>query len=153
MSTALELLKAFAADRQLADFAPDGEGRAGLSVDGKVHVDLKADGDRLHVYSSLGPVPGSNERTVLGVLLVANLEGSLGQGPVMSIDPTLGDIVLGYELDARSAGSAAVLRAVGTVAEQAGIWRHRLDEIAARPKDVDAPSRQPEHIANLMNRA
>jgi Tir chaperone family protein CesT len=153
MSTALELLKAFAADRQLADFAPDGEGRAGLTVDGKVHVDLKADGDRLYVYASLGALPQSNQQTVLGVLLVANLEAGLGQGPVMSIDPTLGDIVLGYELDARSAGSAAVLRAVGMLAEQVAEWRQRIDEIAARPTDAEAPPRRPEHAANLMNRA
>jgi hypothetical protein len=152
MSTALELLKAFAADRQLADFAPDGEGRAGLTVDGKVQIDLKAAGDRLYVYGSLGPVSQVNERTVLGVLLVANLEGGLGQGPVMSIDPTLGDIVLRYELDARSAGSAAVLRAVGMLSEQIGEWRHRLEEIAARPKDVDAPSRRPD-VVHPMNRA
>jgi hypothetical protein len=153
MTAALELLKAFAADRQLADFSPDGEGRASLAVDGAVQVDLKADGDRLHVYGSLGAVPQADQETVLGVLLVANLEGSLGQGPVMSIDPTLGDIVLGYALDARSAGSAAVLRAVGMVAEQVGVWRQRLDEIAARPRDADAPPRRPEHFANLMNRA
>jgi hypothetical protein len=153
MTTALELLKAFAADRQLADFAPDGEGRAGLTVDGKVQVDLKAAGDRLYVYSSLGPVPGANQQTVLGVLLVANLEGSLGQGPVMSMDPTLGDILLGYELDARSAGSAAVLRAIGMVAEQVGVWRQRLDEIAAEPRGDDAPPHRPDHLANLMNRA
>jgi hypothetical protein len=98
-------------------------------------------------------VPQADQETVLGVLLVANLEGSLGQGPVMSVDPTLGDIVLGYTLDARSAGSAAVLRAVGMIAEHIGVWRQRLDEIAARPGDADAPSRRPEHIANLMNRA
>jgi hypothetical protein len=153
MTAGLELLKAFAADRQLADFAPDGEGRAGLAVDGKAHVDLKADGDRLHVYGSLGAVSPANQATVLGVLLVANLEGSLGQGPVMSVDPTLGDIVLSYTLDARSAGSAAVLRAVGMLAEQIGAWRQRLDEIAARPRDADAPLRRPEHIAHLMNRA
>jgi hypothetical protein len=65
----------------------------------------------------------------------------------------LGDIVLGYELDARSAGSAAVLRAVGMLAEQFGEWRRRIDEIAARPRDAEAPPRRPEHVANLMNRA
>ena len=153
MTSALELLKAFAADRLLADFTPDGEGRAGLTVDGKAHVDLKADGDRLYVYTSLGALPQSNQHTVLGVLLVANLDAGLGQGPVMSIDPTLGDIVLGYELDARGAGSAAVLRAVGMLAEQVGEWRQRIDEIAARPSDAQAPSRGREHVANLMTRA
>ncbi len=152
MSAAEELLRAFAADRQLSDFAIDAEGRAGLTVDGKVQVDLKADGDRLYVYSSLGPLPAANQDDVLTVLLAANRRAALGEGPVMAIDPTLGDIVLSERLDARTASSATVLRTVAGIAEQVETWRHRLGEIDGLSREPP-PGDRAEQLAFLMNRA
>jgi hypothetical protein len=153
MSAAEELLRAFATDRQIPDFAIDTDGRAGLTVDGKVQVDLKADGDRLYVYSSLGPLPAANEEAVLTVLLAANRRGALGEGPVMSIDPTLGDIVLSQQLDARTASSATMMRTVAGVVEQVEAWRRRLGEIDALLQEEPQPENRVEKLTFLMNRA
>jgi len=153
MSAARELLTAFAADRQIADLAIDGEGRAGLKVDDKVQVDLKADGDRLYVYASLGRLPAANQVEVMTVLLAANRAGSLGEGPVMSIDPTLDDIVLTREVDARTAGAAGVLRAVGMMAEDVEAWSRQLGEIDAMLKDAPTPQEASQRVAAYILRA
>ena len=152
MSAAQELLKAFAADRGLPGLEPDSDGQAGLKVEGKVAIDLKASGDRLYVYGSLGPVPAVNEQAVLEVLLRSNLAGGAGEGPVLSIDPALGDIVVSQEIDARSASSATVLRAVGAIAEQVEAWVGHLAKIDERLRERrdEIPA---ERMAWLMNRA
>jgi hypothetical protein len=157
MSAAEDLLKAFAADRGLADFAPDADGHAGLRVgDGGVPVDLKADGDRLYVYGSLGALPQANEEAVLTLLLAANRAGAACRGPIMSVDPTLGDVVLSQELDARTASSATLLRTVGTVAEQLQAWHQHLGEIDALLKGDGEQSGEEtplDRMTHLMNRA
>jgi hypothetical protein len=154
MSAAQELLKAFAADRQMPDLSADAEGRAGLKVgNAGTPVDLKADGDRLYVYGSLGAVPQANEEAVLTMLLAANRAGAIGEGPVMSIDPTLGDIVVSQELDARTASSATLLRTVGAIAEQVEAWRRRLGEVDALFKGQQPGETVSDRMAQFMNRA
>lgn len=144
MAAALDLLTAFAASRGLTDFVPDADGCAGLQIDGGDRVDFRVDGDRIYIYASLGQVPPSHEELVLTALLAVNRNGALGEGPVFSLDPTLGDIILCREVDARTTDPAGLMQVIMTVKQELDSWRQRLHDIDSAPAGQGEARLRPE---------
>jgi hypothetical protein len=143
MTAALDLLNAFGAARGLSDFAPDADGCAGVRAEG-IAIDFRAEDDRLYVYSSLGTLPQGNEELVMTALLGANCAGSLGQGPLFALDPTLGDIVMFRDVDAQNTDANGLNTIVTQLFVDATEWRQRLQDIGM-PTEEDAPALVPPH--------
>jgi hypothetical protein len=153
MTAAHDLLLAFASAGRIPNFSVDRDGCAGVRLEDGTAVDFRADGDRLYVYSSLGPVPKAHEELVLTGLLAANLAGGSGEGPSFALDPNLEDVVLFRELDARSVDAAGLLELVGSVARDGADWRQRLADVGALPEDASRDRRPSELPLHLMLRA
>lgn len=107
-------------------FSPDGCAR--LLFEDSVAVDLEVDpsGDRIQIYSVLGPVPAGSREQLYRRLLEGNLFGSQTAGAALSIDPVQDEVLLckPYGLDADDAADLA--RVLEEFAGAASHWRKLL---------------------------
>ncbi|MGE0331174.1 MAG: type III secretion system chaperone [Ramlibacter sp.] len=146
LESAHSLLAAYSQHAGVPGLKFSADGCARLLFEDAVAIDLEVDpgGDRIQIYSVLGPVPAGPREQLYRRLLEGNLFGSQTGGAALSIDPVQDEVLLcrPYGLDADDAEHLA--KVLEEFAGAAAHWRKLLGggELTAGAGDTAAGSWQ-----------
>jgi hypothetical protein len=146
-----QLLQSLAVNVGMPELRFDNNGCARIAVDGApaVNFEREEDGDALHVYSVIGPLPVENREAVYRQLLDANLYGNATGGASLAVDTLRAEVVLCRTFGAGVASAAAFVADVESLVAAAEDWQERLK----RPvEDEETSFLQPTQPPDTMNR-
>lgn len=91
-----DLMKEFGQAMGLGDVALEEDGGARIVIDGSLEVDIAAarDGVGFDITAAVCPIPTRNQRGIFAGMLEANLVGQGTGGAALSLDTSLGEVVL-----------------------------------------------------------
>lgn len=131
-----EVIQALATALGTPDLQLDARGCARLRVDDSIDLNFEASGGHLlHVYSTLGPLPGAGagREKVYERLLTANLFCAETGGATVAIDREFGEIVLCMDIGNFGWTSELILSRVQRFIDAALAWRERFADIDTLP--------------------